>query len=611
MSFLKFLFLSLIIFCSSFLNPAFAKVIGSIDKVVLKKNKGYFIEGWACDTEKKGRLSLNLFMGSSATFIKKYKTSKSTSKKIGKLCNSHSNKNKFSIPLSNSFVAKYSGKVIYIRGLSLVGGKNYALKNSGVKKIPKKAKVVIGKVERTFKSKGSFYIEGWSCQRNVKSPLVLEVFAKGANTTKTYVGLYKSNKKANSTVKKKCQTNSYNHAFVIKMPLSKAKKFRGQSIYVYGLSKVKKQKDQLLSYSKKYSFPGKDSEFERHSFNPIINPRRIVSPLSKTNKIAGTADPCALWDPLTSKWRIFWSVWDVASEERGESATGILGAVSSDGENFVVNKKLSLSVNSSFESGSVETCDVVTTGDDSYYMYYSASTDTIGDPEKTFHKIGLAISKDGVSFKQLSDKKSKDGIKGLLFSAADIFDVEDVPGNFVTDPTVVVRNDGYHMWTLCVVQVPESKANGGVCYHTSKDGIKWKHHGITKGLNFQNVMPIQPTVFYNKKMSRYDMYFVNDLPSEEKKIHNYSTNLGLRVKGFYHATSKNGFDWKIANDRKRVFSEDNKFFYENSGLATGADAVLKGDIIHFFYPSFTTFGGSIFNDLLNWPLNKASKRNID
>lgn len=346
--------------------------------------------------------------------------------------------------------------------------------------------------------------------------------------------------------------------------------------------------------------------FVRYTGNPVINPRELKSPTSGTFSVACTADPCALWDERAQKWRVYWTFWDWYAEEHDQMAAGIFGATSADGKNFVPLDTLALEQQGTFDTGSVETCDVVmvddpeNSGSKLYYMYYSASILDDHD-EPCFHQVGLAISRDGERFTPLSAERSKDGIPGLLFSVGDVLGGIDDTENFIADPTVVVVDGTFHMWTLCVELVPEP--NGGICYHTSHDGISWSHHGVISGLN--RACAIQPTVFRNPRKDRFEMYVVMDTPEEEAEIHDMATNLELRVSAFYHATSIDGLTWTESSSDPAFF-EDTSYQSENRGLATGADAEYKDGVVYLYYPSFTTLGGSGFGTLLNWPLNLAT-----
>ena len=347
--------------------------------------------------------------------------------------------------------------------------------------------------------------------------------------------------------------------------------------------------------------------FTRYPGNPVINPRELRSPTSGTFNVAATADPCVLWDEDAQLWRAYFTFWDWYAEEHGQMAAGISGATSADGKNFVPLGALALEQQGTFDTGSVETCDVVKVDDPEragaklYYMYYSGST--AGDDEHPgFYQMGLAISRDGRRFTPLAADRSKDGVPGLLFSIGDVLGGAEDPDSFVTDPTVVLVDGAFHMWSLCVELAPEPY--GGICYHSSSDGVSWRHHGLISGL--KRAFAIQPTVFHNPTLDRFEMYVVMDTPEEEAQIHDMATNLGLRVSAFYHATSKDGLRW-TESSATPALAENTSLPSEDRGLATAADAEVKDDVVHLYYPSFTTLGGPGFGTLLNWPLNLATR----
>ena len=351
--------------------------------------------------------------------------------------------------------------------------------------------------------------------------------------------------------------------------------------------------------------------FTRYANNSVINPRDLTSPLSQTKTVGNVADPCSFWDEEKKTWRVFWSLWDINNDLNGLPSTGIFGATSTDGVNFTQLPNLSLEQQGTFDSKTIETCDIVkaphpTTGLPVYFMYYSGSVETV-DEDLSLYKIGLALSEDGEYFTPLSNSLSPGADPGLLFGVDEGLPGSiDTPGNAITDPTIVYTNNSFYMWTLCLRQVPSNNMAGGICFHTSNDGVNWTHHGLTQGLT-SIAFPIQPTVYFNHLKNRFEMLFIADTPEEEQEIHDAGTNLELRVKGWYQAHSDDGLSWTLTSNQ-RVFSENTNLPWENGGFATGADAEVQGDNLFFYYPSFTTRGGSLLGNILNWPLNLATKK---
>ncbi|MEL6548263.1 MAG: hypothetical protein AAFQ82_26790, partial [Myxococcota bacterium] len=253
---------------------------------------------------------------------------------------------------------------------------------------------------------------------------------------------------------------------------------------------------------------------------PLLNPRDIDSPITGRRGIFAIGDPCAFYHDEEELWRVFWSANDVYAEEMGLNEIGMMGAVSSNGIEFTTLSFLPMTQVGNFDTGSMETCDVIKVGtgaDRLYYMFYSASAltpDEVTGEEFTTWRVGLAISQDGFRFEALPASLSSAGTEGLLFDSTDILGKSMRKGNFVTDPVVSFARGKFHMWTLCVQQLPD--ARGGVCYHTSYDAINWHHHGVVKGLD--RAFPIQPTVFFNPATKNFEMYVVMDTPQEEQAV---------------------------------------------------------------------------------------------
>ncbi|MEL6760948.1 MAG: hypothetical protein AAFP04_11160 [Myxococcota bacterium] len=342
---------------------------------------------------------------------------------------------------------------------------------------------------------------------------------------------------------------------------------------------------------------------------PLLDPRRILSPVSGARTLLGVPDPCVVWDSQDQLWRVYWSFVDPEAEERGLLDSGIASASSSDGVDYSVSSQLALEPIGTFDATTVETCEVVEVEAESgrrFFMYYSGSVSSDeDDPEAdSIYILGLATSDDGVRFTPVAPSRSPRGELGALFGISEAFGGMEEFGNFITDPTVVIVDGLFYMWTLCVQQVPEP--NGGICHHRSRDGVEWEHLGLVSGL--ERGFPIQPTVYYNEGSEQFEMYVVMDTSEEEGPIHDFETNLELRVTGFYRATSQDGMSWTEIDVSSPQFGEDLSRAYEDRGLATGADVVAKDNAVYLFYPSFTTQGGSILGDLLNWPLNLAVRQ---
>jgi hypothetical protein len=339
--------------------------------------------------------------------------------------------------------------------------------------------------------------------------------------------------------------------------------------------------------------------------SPVLDVRVQPSPSTGRPTMLGAFDPCTVWDPQAQRWRAYFTFADDVAEQSNLPRAGIAAAVSDspDGTSFSVLPELALTQLGTFDSESVETCDVVRVEDDEsptgqrFLMFYSGGR---GQTDSNY-VIALATSEDGVSFEPLESELARDGEAGVLFGVSEAMGAPEVDGNFITDPVVAVREGLFHLWTLCIQQVPKREIGGGICHATSPDAITWTHLGPVEGLD--RAFAIQPTVFFNPELDLFEMYVVMDTPREEALIHNFNVNLALRVSGFYHATSADGMSWEY--DPVQAFSEDTSLPWEDLGLATAADAEYLDGEVFFFYPSLTTQGGSILGEIANWPLNLA------
>lgn len=348
-----------------------------------------------------------------------------------------------------------------------------------------------------------------------------------------------------------------------------------------------------------------DSPFTRTTTTaPLINPRSLVSPSTGETSLGVGADPCAAWDPVENRWRVFFTFADFQAEEAGGISQGIFGGTTADGVTFEPYEDLVVSPMGTYDTSSIETCELIVRPDPTsptgqrFYLYTGGSEGD--DPNYT---VTLSTSTDGEHFSYLPASDSPLGLEGALFQIDAVLPgVTNQPGNYVTDQTITVVDDVWHMWTLCIQQIPEPY--GGICHSTSTDGVTWQHDGLVSGLD--RAFPIQPTVFHNPATGLFEMYVIMDTEEEEAAIHDPIANLTLRVSAYYHATSEDGMLWTY--DPVPHLTEDLSLPWEDGGLATGPDAELHDGEVFLFYPTFTSNGqGEVLPGLMNWPVHLATR----
>ncbi|MCB9024733.1 MAG: hypothetical protein H6625_00315 [Bdellovibrionaceae bacterium] len=353
--------------------------------------------------------------------------------------------------------------------------------------------------------------------------------------------------------------------------------------------------------------PPNSVNWTRFPQNLIINPSQFkMEPTGESG--FNVADPCVMFDKKSGLWHAFFS-----SSIESLDIQVLKHAKSQDGTDWTIYNTAALEIGTtnSWDSKSVETCAVtsieVSPGIYKYFLFYSG-TDTLEGGDKDIYKMGLAVSDDLDTFTRIDSTISPKGEKGLLFDSIDAF-----PGNpniisgIVTDPTLINRNGNLQMWFFCAGKNSQDQyIDGGICYATSNDGMHWTQNGSQSSLlNDQTlgVIAQQPTVVFNSKKNKYEMWVVIDDPEYLP----YGVP-GLAVGGYYYVSSTDGINWIYSNKTSYDFSWNKNLESENEGLVTGPEVVLKDGIYYLFYPSFTS--QNITNTYMypfTWGLNLATK----
>ena len=169
--------------------------------------------------------------------------------------------------------------------------------------------------------------------------------------------------------------------------------------------------------------------------SPVLDPRQNDSPITGEPTMLGIFDPCAVWDPRDERWRVYFTFADNVAETSGLARAGLAGAVSSDptGTSFVVNDGLAVEQLGTFDSESVETCDVIVdpfSETRRFLLYYSGNRG-VTDSD---YVVALATSDDGVRFDALAPELARDGEAGVLFGVEEALGGMAAEGNFVTAP---------------------------------------------------------------------------------------------------------------------------------------------------------------------------------
>ncbi len=178
-------------------------------------------------------------------------------------------------------------------------------------------------------------------------------------------------------------------------------------------------------------------------------------------------------------------------------------------------------------------------------------------------RITLVVSTDGSEF----------GGTAYTFTVSD-------PTLTLSDPELVRVGDTYHLWFVATNDTVH-----GIGHATSNDLISWTVDPIpTPSLLRTPSDPksggAQPTVIYDEQHCRWEMWFSNDLPGDNKGTVDGSTA------GVWHATSTNATSWSVNYQQPRDFAWSSTETGEHLGMAIGADVAQKNGGRYMLYTGF-------------------------
>ena len=166
----------------------------------------------------------------------------------------------------------------------------------------------------------------------------------------------------------------------------------------------------------------------------------------------------------------------------------------------------------SFDSHSVShPCVMRVNGE--YWMYYAAADGTQGANGVRIERLGLARSKDGLTWVRSSKPVLDLGAAGAVDSSQ------------VASPSVLRTSRGFEMWYGAYDGAHR------IAYATSADGIAWTRHGAVSGLRGADAGELGPSVYHDG--TRYLMFYNSvDRDAAEWRL--------------YAATSTDGRAWTPA-----------------------------------------------------------------
>ncbi|MEG3768533.1 RHS repeat domain-containing protein [Alteromonas sp. 14N.309.X.WAT.G.H12] len=234
-------FFFLTLYFSSFLVQA-SYVRGHLDDPGTDY-ENFKIRGWACQTGRNESIEVRVLLdgkSGTGTLYKALQANQSSAQGVANACSNSYYKNRFSYIMPLADVYKNRGKPIYAHGISTIGSGNSLLNNSGNYRVPNiPSTIVKGYIDALIKSGSDYYVKGWACQSNYKTPIDVHVYLGGkAGSGGSKVVSDKANLATGVGVANACKTTAKTYGFNIKIPASKVEEFAGKAIYVHGISLV-------------------------------------------------------------------------------------------------------------------------------------------------------------------------------------------------------------------------------------------------------------------------------------------------------------------------------------------------------------------------------------
>jgi predicted GH43/DUF377 family glycosyl hydrolase len=173
------------------------------------------------------------------------------------------------------------------------------------------------------------------------------------------------------------------------------------------------------------------------------------------------------------------------------------------------------------------------TGDGSeLWMYYVGADGTQGANGVRVERIGLARSRDGLTWQRLPAPVVDAG------SAAE------PDSSQAASPSVLRSGSGFHMWYGAYDGVHR------IAYATSPDGVGWTKHGVVQGLRGPAAGELGPAVFFDGR--QYFMLY----NSVDREAHEWK---------LFAATSDDGRHWSAAFEGRPVVGDAPDWTFATAG----------------------------------------------
>lgn len=352
--------------------------------------------------------------------------------------------------------------------------------------------------------------------------------------------------------------------------------------------------------------------WQRHADNPVLP---VGRPIQVGGAIASaTSDPSVLFDDKSRKWKMWFTA---AYPEAGHDRVGIQYAESADGFDWITSDGLAFGPSESqgaWDGASALAPTVIELPEAPpqarYLMWYAgAGRQPDGRPGPA--SIGMATSPDGRQFTRVTAFESPYHKPGLVLMAKDAFPGKPgVVSGSVTDPDAVWQEGRIHLWfTATGLDRGGRPLARGLGHALSRDGALWRPSRLNPLPSLVRpgglAIPTSPSVIFDPDGNDLEMWYSADRANEPQGAAGVAAQVAAQVAargaafaafaafpdrgkqtlGYWHATSRDGENWKTEYARGRDFAWDQAIASEAAGAGGGPEVVHKDSETRLYYPA--------------------------
>lgn len=220
------------------------RIVGRIDYVRSLPDGNVAIGGWSCDYGKSESINVHVYVGGAAGTGVKIKTvlaSLPSEPAVGNACGDSANApHRFKYVMPYELLKQYAGQLIYVHGISITGGRNLLLSESGKYAVPQPQKFVLGFIDGIVQNpqKDGYLIRGWACQKETNQSVAVHVYFGHPSGQGVVAKAGIADQVSSAAVGEQCATTLGRHTFSIPLSAREYRRYAGQKLFVYGISLI-------------------------------------------------------------------------------------------------------------------------------------------------------------------------------------------------------------------------------------------------------------------------------------------------------------------------------------------------------------------------------------